>query len=218
MARAPALDSFVFTLEGQSVGIDLVLLADGAFDRFATALLAEFAEGEGAVVVAKARVEGGGAEGDALAPVAIPDAPSYSVSGEIDMSAGGLGTTASASGEDPDLSDRTPTPAPAPAPPSDATVVTLEEAKDLAIAFVAAVGDTRVYARDGVAMPEADDLDTMLDSLLAAGRDTTFFDATLTDRGSVDFGSRNLHVEYLYLEDQTKLTFYAHAPEFDGFA
>ncbi|MGF1446370.1 MAG: hypothetical protein ACFBRM_09235 [Pikeienuella sp.] len=97
-------------------------------------------------------------------------------------------------------------------------VVSIEEAKELTYAFMASVGDTNVLARDGADLPETDDIDLLLETLFTAGRDTTFFDGTLYTRGSVDFGSHNLHAEYLYLEDDTKLTFYAFAPEFDGWS
>ncbi len=206
-------DAFAFALGGRVIDVEVVSLADAAFERFERAFLAEFAEAaeieslglDGAAEMASFGREADDAAG--FGPVA-PGAGARVPAGPTLVSAG------LDDGQGIELATRE---LPVSAPRDERRVVSVEEAKALILDFMDAVGDNDILLRDGGPLPAATDLDGLLDGLLSGGRDATFLDASLHDRGSLEVNSRELTAEHIYLDDHTKLTFYALGTDFDGF-
>lgn len=196
-------DSFAFELEGRVLDIDIVVIAEAAFEEFEMALAQ--------------RVLAAGAAEFAVGDLGSDGYGSDVAAGGWQSEGGELARPVETASADPSLSSPAPLyPRRAPDAATD-RIVSLGEAKALVVDFMEAVGDTGIFASDGASLDTAEGLDGLLDGLLASGNDTTFFDSSLYNRGSIDFGSRNLHAEYVYLEDNTKLTFYGHQADFDGF-
>ncbi|GMG81875.1 hypothetical protein LNKW23_10880 [Paralimibaculum aggregatum] len=196
------LESLAYAMGERVVEIEVVLLTEPVFARFEAALLEQIS-GDTDLALA-----------DAIDGVVVDDLDTP-LQGTDDAVSGGDGAHAGGHGVMP--GQYAGGGLARPEPLDSDRVVSVDEAKALVFEFMEAVGDTGIFTADGKSVAGAEDLDDLIEGLLASGHDTTFFDGSLYERGSVNFGSQNLHAEYIYLEDNTKLTFYSHAADFDGF-
>jgi hypothetical protein len=214
-------DSFAFDLSGHVVELEVVRVSEAVFKRVAHALL-ELPGADTLALLGDAAEDGGGdalgAGRDGAAGVvrelaglfegALPDGARPGGSGAVDRRAlvpdatERSGFVASATGgparEDGPAADGGGAPGVgAPAPPSmpdGARVVSLEEFEALRLGYLEAVGD-------------AVELST------GAHGDRLFLDDSITEH----VRSSDIHVEHVYLEDGSKVSFLGTAWDFDGF-